>query len=208
MPQMVIWPFMARTMVEAGFSVKTAILRPPAPFLPPDDERFLKFAVFVQDLRTSGVGASVFGWGRKVEVEERAKKVARMLFFIKHSMQTKTYDQFVASFSNPDDQPNVLKRYDHRAHFTMHMSESCWYNADVAYPHNGHGTGSVTLHGGGDDFGVFITAAPADDLASVDLHVAFDEKAGRDAKSMVRTLEAMPKWTRAEPVDGDLGLEP
>jgi hypothetical protein len=34
MPQMVIWPFMARNMVEAGFSVKTAVFLPPVPFCP------------------------------------------------------------------------------------------------------------------------------------------------------------------------------
>jgi hypothetical protein len=149
----------------------------------------------------------VFGWGRKAEVEERAKKVARMLFFIKHSMQTKTYDQFVASFSNPDEEPDVLMRYDRTAHFTMHISESCWYSADIAFPHKPDGNGAVTLHGGGDDFGVFITAAPSDDRASVDLNLPFDQKAGRDARSMVRTLEAMPKWKRAALTERDLGRD-
>ena len=150
----------------------------------------------------------MFGLGRrKAEVKERAKKVARMLFFIKHSMRTKPYDQFVASFSNPGDEPDILQRYDRKAHFIMHISESCWYSAAVSFPHGPDGIGAITLQGGGDDFGVFISAASGDDLASVALYLAFDEKAGRDAKSMVRTLEAMPKWTRAEEMERNLGIE-
>lgn len=146
----------------------------------------------------------MFGWGRKAGITERAEKVARMLSFIKHSMQSKTYDQFVASFSNPGGEPDVLQRYDRRAHFIMHMSESCWYSADVAFPHQPAGIGSITLQGGGDDFGVFITATPADDRVGVELHLPFDQKAGRDAKSMVRTLETMPNWKRAKE---NLGIE-
>ena len=151
----------------------------------------------------------MFGWGRsrKAEVEERAKKVVRMLFFIKHSMRTKPYDQFVASFSNPGNEPDVLQRYDRKAHFTMHISASCWYGAAVSYPHDPDDNGSITLQGGGDDFGVFVNAASGDDLASVAFHLEFGEKAGRDAKSMVRTLEAMPKWTRAEETERELRVE-
>jgi hypothetical protein len=152
-------------------------------------------------------GPILFGWGHKAAIEQRAQRVARMLFFIKHGMQTKTYDQFVASFSNPGDEPDVLKRYDRRARFTMNMSASCWYSAQVSFPHGPNGAGSITLRGGGDDFGVLITARPDDDLARVKLQLPLDQKAGREAKSMVRMLEAMPKWTRAGETERILGIE-
>lgn len=69
-------------------------------------QKFLKFFSPVPSL-PEGVawGPILFGWGHKAEIEQRAQRVARMLFFIKHGMQTKTYDEFVASFSNPGDEP-------------------------------------------------------------------------------------------------------
>ena len=152
----------------------------------------------------------MFGLGRKAAIGERAQKVARMLLFIEHSMRTKTYDQFLASFSNPGAKPNVLERYGRKAHFTMQMSATCWYSASISFPHANAADeiGFITLQGGGDDFGVFITATPRDDDSpSVNLHLAFDQKAGRDAKAMVRTLEAMPKWTRAAEMEHALGVE-
>jgi len=148
----------------------------------------------------------LFGWGRNAAIEERAQKVARMLSFITHSMRTRTYEEFLAGFSNPGGEPNVLERHDRRAHFVMHMSVSCWYSASVSFP--GGRIGSVSLQGGGDDFGVSITAAPRDDDSpSVKLQLAFGEKAGRDAKAMVRALEAMPNWRRAAATERELALE-
>jgi hypothetical protein len=193
-------------MVEAGFSVKAkrkAALSTRFPCF----SSFESSAPPCKNSWADSGGAVVFGWGRKAIVEERAKKLARMLSFIKHGIQTRTYDQFVASFSNPGDEPDVLERYDRKVRFIMHISESCWYSAEVAFPHAPHGVGRVSLQGGGDDFGVFITAAPADDRATVELHLAFDEKAGRDAKSMVRVFEAMPNWTRAREAERELRIE-
>ena len=41
----------------------------------------------------------MFGWGRKGAVEKRAKLLARMVTLIVHGLRTKTYEQFIASFS-------------------------------------------------------------------------------------------------------------
>jgi hypothetical protein len=52
----------------------------------------------------------MFGWGRKGAVEKRAKLLARMVTLIVHGLQTQTYEQFVASFSNPGEEPDAVKR--------------------------------------------------------------------------------------------------
>ena len=47
----------------------------------------------------------MLGWGRNSAVEKRAKRLARMTPLIMHGLQTKTYEQFIASFSNPAGSP-------------------------------------------------------------------------------------------------------
>jgi hypothetical protein len=51
----------------------------------------------------------LFRW-RETTIDERAKKVARMVEFICYELQTKTYDQFVSSFSNPGNEPDASER--------------------------------------------------------------------------------------------------
>ena len=42
----------------------------------------------------------MLGWGRKAAIEKRAKLLARMTALILQGLQTKSYEQFIASFSN------------------------------------------------------------------------------------------------------------
>jgi hypothetical protein len=149
----------------------------------------------------------LFGWDRHAAIEERAKQIARMLTFIKHGMRTKTYEQFTASFSNPGDEPDAMDRYRREANFTMRISSTSWYSAQVSFPHDDSGVAFIALQGGGDDFGVFVTAGIEHDGGSVELHLAFGQKAGRDARAMVRALEAMPGWTRAGEMERALGID-
>jgi hypothetical protein len=140
----------------------------------------------------------MFGWGRKAAVEKRAKQIARMVLLIIDGLQTKTYDQFVASFSNPGNAPSTLARDNRELSFQMRFSPACWYDAVAAYPREPDETDEPRFYmqGGGDDWGVFISGnAIRDNRVTVELHVPPGQKAGRDASAMVRALQTMPGWS-------------
>jgi hypothetical protein len=73
----------------------------------------------------------MLGWGRNSAVEKRAKLLARMTTLIMRGLQTKTYEQFIASFSNPDGEPDASERQRHELHFQMRISPTCEYYATV-----------------------------------------------------------------------------
>jgi len=95
----------------------------------------------------------LFLW-RKTAVEERAKQIARMVMLIVHSLQTKSYDDFVESFSNPDSEPDSVERLNRQLRFQMRISSTCWYEATAVYPPGG--TPYFLIEGGGDDWGVSL----------------------------------------------------
>jgi hypothetical protein len=87
-------------------------------------------------------------------IEERAKVLGRMIPLIVSGLRSKSYDAFIAAFSNPGNEPGESERAVRRVHFRLQLSSSCWYDAIASYP-----LGSppwVVLRGGGDDFGVVI----------------------------------------------------
>jgi hypothetical protein len=130
---------------------------------------------------------------RKVAIEERAKRIARMVTLIVHSLQTKSYDDFVESFSNPDGEPTPFERLNQQLHFQMRISPTCWYDAITEYPCSG--TPFFRIEGGGDDFGVLISGdAIPDRLVGVDLWVPTNSQAGRDARAVAHALQGMPGW--------------
>jgi len=136
----------------------------------------------------------MFGWGRKRAVKNRAMQITRMLAFIKHGIRTKSYQEFAASFSNPGSEPDAVTRYRREAHFVMHFSRRCWYEAKVFY-----GSADlrpfINLQGNGLDFGIFLTADPFSEGATVDLHLESGQMAGRDASAIAHVLQAMPGWS-------------
>ncbi len=150
----------------------------------------------------------MFGWGRKSAVEERAQKIARLVEFIRHGMRTKTYEQFVATFSNPGAEPDRTDRFRRQLNFTMTISPACWYQAMAMYPHGADDKPFLSMQGGGDDFGVFITAgADTSNYTEVDLHLFSGQKAGRDASAMVRALLRIEGWQRAGALERALGID-
>jgi hypothetical protein len=100
-----------------------------------------------------------------------------------------------------------MDRYRREVNFTMNISPTCWYVVQVIYPHDTPGQPFVSLQGGGEDFGVFITANAEHGGASVEMHLASGQRAGRDARAMVRALEAAPNWTRVGELERALGIE-
>ena len=131
----------------------------------------------------------MLGWGRKAGAEERAKLLARMAALILHGLQTKTYERFIASFSNPGGEPDISERQSHKLHFLMRISPTCEYSATACYPRDEPPW--AFLQGDGDDFGVFITLSQSGEI-TVGLHLESGETAGRDAQAIVRILAAMP----------------
>ncbi len=207
-------------MVEAGFSVKIAPLAASSPLLPYTKVRdtlrsrgrfkkFLKFFRPMQSLpKVSRRGVSCLAWGgAKPRSRSAQKKSRECCFSSSTACEPNLMTSLLPAFPIRVTSPTFCNGTTVRRISSCIYPSSCWYSAAVSFPHGPDGVGAISLEGGGDDFGVFISAASGDDLASVALYLAFDEKAGRDAKSMVRTLEAMPKWTRAEEMERNLGIE-
>jgi hypothetical protein len=140
----------------------------------------------------------MFGRGRTAAVEKRAKLLARMSALILHGLQTKTYEQFIASFSNPDAKPDTSERQRHELRFLMQISLTCEYYATACYPRDDPPW--AFLQGDGDDFGVFITLSQSGEI-TVGLHLESGETAGRDAQAIVHSLTAMPGFSSFSAVE-------
>jgi hypothetical protein len=137
---------------------------------------------------------------RERAINERAKLIQRMVMLIVHSLQTKSYDEFVDSFSNFGSEPSPLERLERRLFFRMRMSPSCWYDAWAEYPADG----SPFFHigGGGDDWGVLISGdAIADRSIGVDFYVRTKAQAGRDAHAMMHALRELPGWSHTNGIE-------
>jgi hypothetical protein len=134
----------------------------------------------------------LFGWGRKAAIDERAKLIVRMVGLIIDGLRTKSYEQFVLSFSNPGTEPDAFQRETGELCFQMRISPTCWYNAIADYSGTMSKEPVVGILGNGDDFGVFITAGVEVGKLTVELQLPLGRKAGQDAGTMVRALAAMP----------------
>jgi hypothetical protein len=129
-----------------------------------------------------------------------------MVMFICHSLRTKNYDEFVKSFSNPARDPDASERQGGQLRFQMRFSPMCWYDAVAEYPRTG-GTPRFYMHGGGDDWGVFISGdAKAKHGVTVDLNVPSGSHAGCDARAMVRALQAKRGWSKFSDLERALGM--
>jgi hypothetical protein len=146
----------------------------------------------------------MFGLRRRAETEARAKQVARMVMVIIHGLQTKSYEEFVERFSNPGKEPASLERLNRQVCFQMRISSTCWYDAMVDFGRRADWHRFVSLRGGGDDFGVAISAGPG--YSTVELYLPPGQMAGRDAKTIVRALAGTPGWTNVADGERDLDL--
>lgn len=147
--------------------------------------------------------ARLFGWGGP-EVEARAELLSRMIGLLLSHLRTKSYDEFVARFSNPGKEPDALMRLAGKSQFQMRMSPTCWYDAGVHYGGNDR---HFIARGGGDDFGVSITASTADERIYVDFVADYGERPGRDAWAMVRALSRRPGYRRPRPGEALLDFD-
>jgi hypothetical protein len=137
---------------------------------------------------------------REAVIEERAERIARMVMFIVHGLQTKSYHQFVESFSNPGSELTSLDRLDQQLYFQMRISPTCWYDAVIEYPPAG--TPHFHIEGSGDDWGVLISGdSMADHPIGVDFYVPTGSPAGRDARAMEHALRRRSGWARGSDIE-------
>ena len=139
----------------------------------------------------------MFGNKRRTAIKQRAKLMGRMVMLLTDGLYTKSYNQFVATYSNPGDEPDETARNVGISRFEMRFSPSCWYEATASLAENAQPW--MYIEGGGDDRGVFISvrvSADANEVSYpvVDLHVPRGAKRGHDARAMVRALQAIPGW--------------
>ena len=130
---------------------------------------------------------------RDERIEERAKQIARMVILIVHGLKTKSYDDFVDSFSNPGGEPSSLERSQRLMHFQMQMSATCGYDAIVEYPADG--TPLFSMDGYGDDSGVHIRGDAIEDHP-IEVDYFVNSQRGCDARAVVHVLRRMPGWSR------------
>jgi hypothetical protein len=149
----------------------------------------------------------LFPWRREPAVKERVKRVderaeliARMVMLIVHSLQTKSYEAFVESFSNPGNEPASVDRMNQQIRFQMRISPTCWYEAIAEYRRGD--TPFFRIEGGGDDFGVLINGdAIGEHRIGVDFWVPTNSRSGRDTRAMVHALRGMPGWSRGSDIE-------
>jgi hypothetical protein len=139
----------------------------------------------------------MFGHKRRTAIKQRAKLMGRMVMLLTDGLCTKSYDQFVESYSNPGDEPDETARNARISRFEMRFSPTCWYNTTASLAENAQPW--IFIEGSGDDCGVFISVqVPADanvpSCPVVDLHVPRGAKRGHDAGAMVRALRDTPGW--------------
>ena len=139
----------------------------------------------------------MFSSKRKTAIERRAKLMGRMVMLLTDGLCTKSYDQFVESYSNPGGEPDETERNARISRFEMRFSPTCWYEATASLYENAQPW--IFIAGGGDDCGVCIRVQVAADAnvpsrPVVDLRVPRGAKKGHDAGAMVRVLQEMPGW--------------
>jgi len=139
----------------------------------------------------------MFGHKHRTAINQRAKLMGRMVMLLTDGLCTKSYDQFVESYSNPGNEPDETERNARISRFAMRFSPTCWYEATASLYENAEPW--ILIEGGGDDCGVCITVrVPADanvpSCPIVDLQVPRGAKRGHDAGVMARALRDIPGW--------------
>lgn len=64
----------------------------------------------------------------------------------------------------------------------------------------------LSLQGGGDDYGVFITSGTEPNSTMLDFRVPMGQRAGRDARAMVRSLRVGQGWHSMADIEHELGF--
>lgn len=138
----------------------------------------------------------MFGFGSSgAVVRERAGKVRVMVAMISANLYTKTAPEFVTFYKGI----TRVEQRDDDIFFGLKLSPSSWYDVCATYPQHDSEPSQPTLSliGGGDDYGVFINAMGPDGGACVEVHVVSGQRPGKDAMAIVAELLKLPGFSAA-----------
>ncbi len=136
-------------------------------------------------------------------VRERAAKVRIIVALISSNLYGKTAAEFIEFYKTT----TTVEVNGSDVSFGFRFSPSCWYEIQACYPeaepswmNDLLGAGetdnerrrSLSILGGGDDYGVFINVVGPDNGASVELYTSPGRRAGKNAKSIVAELLKLP----------------
>jgi hypothetical protein len=144
-----------------------------------------------------------FGGTSGAAVRERAGKVRILVAMISSNLYSKTLPDFVAFYKTT----TRVEQRDSEIYFGLKLSPSCWYDVCAIYPQaeptwmadllgpasHDSPRPSLSILGGGDDYGVFINSAGPDSGASVELHVAQGQCAGKVYGDGASRTSRLPK---------------
>jgi hypothetical protein len=132
----------------------------------------------------------MFGWGQNAEMQRRAAKVALTLHIVRSEL-TEIGLQSMIEHRRAEGAKVVVTK-DRAVVFGMSFSPTRWYDFRIDLADRN--TAAISALGGGEDYGVFILAPLEDEKAWVTVKTEPGKPPGRNAKAMVRALEAEPNF--------------
>lgn len=133
----------------------------------------------------------MFGWGRSAAITKRANQLRLLVALIASNLHTKSYEEFATFYQQFGAGVELRPPANREFNFGFKFGQDCWYDAHAEF----HEPRSLSMMGGGNDYGVFITIKPEGEGAWVDLEVPHGQRPGRDAKAMVKALLDRPGFS-------------
>src|SRR5262249_53723944 len=145
----------------------------------------------------------MFGRKRRTAIDQRAKLMGRMVMLLTDGLCTKSYDQFVESYSDPGNEPDETERNACISRFAMRFSPTCWYEATASLYEKAQPW--ILIEGGGDDCGVCISVQ----VSGFPSRSRFESATGCEkGPRLRRNCAGFARHTRLERGRGDLSWRP
>lgn len=130
----------------------------------------------------------MFGWGNSAEMQRRAAKVALTLYIVRSELTEIGLQSMIER--RRAEGAKVVVTEDRAVVFSIGFSPTCWYDFRIDLADRD--TAAISALGGGEDYGVFILAPLEDEKAWITVKTEPEKSPGRNAKPMVRALQAEP----------------
>jgi hypothetical protein len=132
----------------------------------------------------------MFGLGQSAEMQRRAAKVALTLHIVRSELAEIGLQSMIER--RRAEGAKVVVTKDRAVVFGVSFSPTRWYDFRIDLADRD--TAAISALGGGEDYGVFILAPLEDEKAWVTVKIEPGKPPGRNAKPMVRALEAEPDF--------------
>jgi hypothetical protein len=132
----------------------------------------------------------MFGWGQSAEMQRRAAKVALTLHIVRSELTEIGLQSMIER--RRAEGAKVVVTKGRAVVFGVSFSPTRWYDFRIDLADRD--TAAISVLGGGEDYGVFILAPLEDEKAWVTVKTEPGKPPGRNAKPMVRALEAEPDF--------------